>query len=155
VATTMSVGTMLSARYTSTLALNLLTCGIVILIYYSSRQYLESREREQREAALRSELAQAQLEALRRQLHPHFLFNTLHTVSALMAENVDGARRVLARLADLLRMSLDRAETDEVPLRDEMTFLQSYLDIQRVRFHDRLAVRLDIDPVLEDALVPS
>jgi LytS/YehU family sensor histidine kinase len=83
------------------------------------------------------------------------LFNTLHSVTALMAENVEGARRVLARLGDLLRMSFAYADANEVPVADELLFLDHYLEIQRVRFQNRLIVDIQVDPAAREALVPS
>ena len=122
----------------------------------------ELREREVRDARLREraaqlegQLAAAQLEALRMQLNPHFLFNTLHAVSTLMARDVDGARRMISDLSDLLRRVLDDADAQEVPLDDELDVLGHYLDIERTRFADRLAVDLAVDDGARGALVPT
>ncbi len=112
------------------------------------------RERELQASRLEAQLAQAQLAVLRTQLQPHFLFNTLHAVSALMARDVPAARRVLSRLSDLLRQSLDTDAEPEVPLREELDFLERYLDIQRTRFEDRLQVALHIAPEALDIAVP-
>src|SRR5262245_54597220 len=89
------------------------------------------------------------------QLHPHFLFNTLHSISVLMSEDVSAARRMLARLGDLLRTSLERNGDQEVSLREELEFLRNYLEIEQTRFQDRLSVKLDIEPSVLDALVPN
>jgi two-component sensor histidine kinase len=112
------------------------------------------REREVQSSKLEAQLAQAQLAVLRTQLQPHFLFNTLHAVSALMARDVTAARRVLARLSELLRQSLDADAEPEAPLREELEFLERYLEIQHTRFEDRLRVHLQIEPETLDIAVP-
>ncbi len=106
-----------------------------------------------RSAVLEGQLTRAQLDQLRSQLNPHFLFNTLNAISVLTVEDADKARRMVLRLGSLLRRSLDEAE-HEVALRKELEFLDEYLDIQRVRFGDRLAVRLTLDPAAAEARVP-
>jgi signal transduction histidine kinase len=115
----------------------------------------ESQERKQRSSELERLLAEARLSTLRIQLNPHFLFNALNTVSAYVESEPKLARRMLGHLGDLLRMSLDRADRQEVMLAEEMEFLEQYLAIQRVRFQDRLQVNLDIAPQLFAAQVPS
>jgi LytS/YehU family sensor histidine kinase len=89
------------------------------------------------------------------QLQPHFLFNTLHSISALMHRDVEAADRMLTRLSDLLRLTLESASTPEVPLSRELDFLDAYLEIQQTRFEERLEVVRDIDPLALDALVPN
>jgi LytS/YehU family sensor histidine kinase len=89
------------------------------------------------------------------QLHPHFLFNTLNSISVLMADDVKSARRMLTRLSDLLRASLASENAHEVTLKEELEFLQNYLDIEQTRFHDRLTVEMEIDPGVLDARVPN
>jgi signal transduction histidine kinase len=104
---------------------------------------------------LETELARAQLLALRTQLQPHFLFNTLHAISSLMDEDVRAARRMIARLADLLRTTLDTRDQQEVTLLRELETLQLYLDIERERFSDRLRVDLMVHPETLEARVPN
>jgi two-component system, LytTR family, sensor kinase len=99
------------------------------------------------------QLASSKLDALRSQLRPHFLFNTLNAISVLSRNDPDKSQAMLLRLSSLLRRSLDE-EAHEVPLRQELAFLEDYLDIQRVRFGDKLHVRLDIDPAVMDVRVP-
>ncbi len=118
-------------------------------VYY--RRY---REREVQTAQLQRELVEARLEALRMQLNPHFLFNTLHTVSALIHEKPDVADRMVARLSELLRLSLDQSKPQEVPLSEELDFLDRYLDIEQTRFADRLKVEKQVEAGVQDALVP-
>ena len=114
------------------------------------------RERESLASQLKAQLAQAQLESLKMQLHPHFLFNTLHTIAGLVRSNErQSAVNMIAGLSDLLRHALENADEQEVPLRDEVKFTELYLDIQKVRFSDRLTVQVEIAPETLDALVPN
>jgi len=99
------------------------------------------------------QLASSKLDALRSQLRPHFLFNTLNAISVLAHKDPEKTQQMLLRLSSLLRRSLDE-EAHEVPLRQELAFLEDYLDIQRVRFGDKLQVRLDVDPAVLDVRVP-
>lgn len=112
-------------------------------------------ERERRASLLETQLARSQLDALRNQLQPHFLFNTLHTITALVRRDPGGAERVVARLSDLLRLSLQTANTQEITLRRELEFLEPYVEIQRTRFPDRLRVELDVAADTLDGLVPT
>ena len=111
--------------------------------------------RASRRPSSQTRLAEAQLQALQRQLHPHFLFNTLHTISALMHRDIEAADAMLARLSDLLRLTLDQVGTQVVPLKDELDFVEKYLEIERTRFGDRLQVRIDAEPGTLDASVPN
>ena len=115
----------------------------------------ESERRSLDSAHLETRLVEAQLQALQRQLHPHFLFNTLNAIAGLMRTDVDAADRMMDRLGDLLRMTLHTQNLQEVPLKEELELLQKYLDIEQVRFGNRLAVAMTIDPETLDALVPN
>lgn len=106
-------------------------------------------------ARLRGELTHAQLEALRTQLHPHFLFNTLNSVSVLTTSDPPKANRVLLKLSDLLRTTLDRAAPHEVSLRQELAQLEPYLEIQQIRFGQRLTLQREVETPALEALVPS
>ena len=117
--------------------------------------YRRYRERALRASQLEARLAQASLQLLKMQLQPHFLFNTLNSISALVREEPDKAERMVADLGSLLRRTLDNGDLQEVPLRDELATLDLYLDIERTRFAERLRVRTDIDPATLDALVPN
>ena len=106
-------------------------------------------------AQLEAQLAEARLDALRQQLDPHFLFNTLNAVSALVERDPRGVRRMISQLSDLLRHSIDGASVPEVSLREELELLERYVDIMRVRFEDELTVETRADPRTLDALVPN
>jgi two-component system, LytTR family, sensor kinase len=106
-------------------------------------------------AQLQAQLADARLSALRMQLNPHFLFNTLHAVSALVERDPRGVRRMIARLSELLRTSLDEADEPEVPLQRELTFTERYLDVIQIRFQGHLRVDMQVDDNVRDALVPN
>ena len=114
-----------------------------------------SRQRERVASQLRSHLAQARLEALRNQLNPHFLFNTLNGISTLVHTSPDAADEMIASLSGLLRASLDTAQVHEVRLDREMEILQHYLDIEHARFGDRLRVEKDVPAETVGALVPT
>ena len=128
---------------------------VIVLAHLSWGDYQRSRERELQASALATELVRTRLEVLRMQLNPHFLFNTLHTISALIHENPDDADRIVARLSELLRVSLEQSDSQEVPLRQELIFLERYLQIEQTRFQDRLAVQMEIESGLDNVLVPS
>jgi LytS/YehU family sensor histidine kinase len=89
------------------------------------------------------------------QLQPHFLVNTLHSISALLNKDVDGARTMITRLGDFLRLTLENSGAQEVPLQQEIEFLNGYLEIERIRFQDRLTTNVDIDPAVLDVRVPN
>jgi LytS/YehU family sensor histidine kinase len=104
---------------------------------------------------LESHLAQARLQALRMQLHPHFLFNTLNAISTLVHTNPRSADEMIGGLSEMLRMSLDSASESEVPLSRELHFLNHYLEIEKVRFGDRLRVEQSIAQDVQNALLPT
>jgi signal transduction histidine kinase len=122
---------------------------------YAVEHYRRYRERELLALQLQAALAEAELAALKAQLHPHFLFNTLNTISILLAEDPRAARKMLVHLSDLLRMVLNRERGHEVSVRQEVELLESYLEIERLRFQDRLQVQLRVDPEALDARVPD
>jgi len=116
---------------------------------------LESMDLKAQAAQLQAQLADARLAALRTQLNPHFLFNTLNAVSALVERDPRGVRRMIARLSELLRTSLDEADEPEVPLQRELTFVDRYLEVMQIRFQGRLHVRIHTEPDASAALVPN
>ena len=138
------------------LPLNYVMYWAIVGVSHATDYYGRYRERELAAAQLESRLAQAQLHVLQSQLQPHFLFNTLHTISVLVREQeTEAADRVLARLSDLLRWSLDAGAEQEVPLARELESLDLYLEIQKTRFQDRLKVRVEVPPELRNVRVPS
>ena len=126
----------------------LLVYFIIVLTSHAAVYYQRYREGELR-------ASQAQLQALKMQLHPHFLFNALHAISALVHRDPDAADKMIARLGDFLRLTLDASATQEVPLRRELEFLNCYLEIERVRFNDRLTTSVEVDPRVLDCRVPN
>jgi signal transduction histidine kinase len=133
----------------------MMTYWAIVLLSHALRYYGEARNRALRESQLETHLVEAQLQALQRQLQPHFLFNTLNTISALMHRNVDAADNMIAKLSDLLRISLQNVGVQEVTLKQELDFLSKYLEIEQTRFRDRLTVVFDVHPDTLDALVPN
>jgi two-component system LytT family sensor kinase len=112
-------------------------------------------EREIRTATLERLLSDARLNTLRAQLHPHFLFNSLNTISAHIESNPRAARLMLEHMGDLLRMSLEYHEAQEIPLDQELAFLEKYLELQKMRFEDRLEVKICVDSSALGAFVPT
>ncbi len=140
-----------------------------ILIYWgiigftsTLENYRKFREREKEAAELaltnsrlETQLAKSQLQALKMQLQPHFLFNTLHTINWLMLKDVEAAASTITLLSDLLRISLEMTDKQEITLKDEVEFIQKYIEIQKTRFKDRLNVEIDLQPETLDAAVPT
>ncbi len=134
---------------------NLLIYWVIVAVSFAFDYYGKFRERELRAAELEKNLVKAKLQALQMQLNPHFLFNSLHSISALMHQDVESADRMIVRLSDLLRAALENSDAQEVTLRAELKFLQSYLEIEQIRFGSRLAVKTQIPPDVLDARVPN
>lgn len=132
-----------------------LTHWLIIGVTHGLLYYRKYQEGALRASQLQTELAQTQLQMLKMQLHPHFLFNTLNAISALMHRDVELADRMVAQLGQLLRTSLDHVGTQEVSLRQELAFIHPYLDIEKARLGSRLTVRWQIDPETLDAQVPN
>ena len=128
--------------------------AIVAAVQYAGQQRL-SRERELRAARLQTELARAQVESLKMQIHPHFLFNTLNAIAGLMREDVESADTMLAQLSELLRGTLQTEGVQEVPLSEELRILRAYLAIQQTRFGDRLRIDIDVPDGCLQSVVPT
>src|SRR5262249_3386030 len=147
------------AKFRSNFALSfhwdVLTYWTIVGIGLSVDYYHSYQERKVKTHQLEAQLAQAQLQALKMQMHPHFLFNTLNSISVLMNTDVVAARRMMARLGDFLRLTLQKSGAEKIPLRQELEFLNCYLEIEKVRFQDRLTVQTDIDPLVMDVSVPN
>lgn len=117
--------------------------------------YQRFREKESAAAQLEVQLANARIAALRMQLNPHFLFNTMNSISSLMRSDIDGADNLLEQLSSLLRMTLQRRDVPLIPLHDEIEFTETYLAMQDQRYAGRVTRTLVVDPDLHDALVPA
>src|SRR5688572_2977001 len=141
-------------QYLRNLDWSLVTYAAVVGLSYALGYYRESQARALKAAHLESSLMEARLKTLEAELHPHFLFNTLHAISTLVHSDPEAADRMISRLSDLLRLTFDRSGAAGVPLKEELEFLQKYLEIEQIRFQDRLTVNFDIDPDTLDTDVP-
>lgn len=144
----------LIAAFYQGLPFNVVVYWLVVGVAHGLMFYRRYRQRDAEAAALSARLAQAELQVLKSQLHPHFLFNALNTISALMHRDVKAADRMLARLSDLLRAALDHTSEQEVSLLEELNFLESYIEIESTRLADRLHVQMDVPANVLDARVP-
>lgn len=134
---------------------DLLIFGILTAVGYGLAGYRQARAAELRESRLATQLARAQLDALRLKIQPHFLFNTLNSVAALIRKDArDEALEMLVGLSELLRTTLEQGDRHLTPLGDEIAFVRRYVDLQRTRFADRLSVEYDIDPASLESQVP-
>ena len=129
--------------------------GIILAGAIGFEYYRKYVDRDVKASRLEAQLAQAQLQALKAQIHPHFLFNTLHGISALIPVDPEGAELMLGRLSDLLRLTLKSSARREIPVREEIEALGLYLDIMETRHKGRLSFSIEIDPGTEGALVPN
>lgn len=129
--------------------------AILLVAGFARSSLIRLKENEKEAARLQARLAEARLQTLRMQINPHFLFNTLHVISDNFEENPAAARRMIARLSEILRYTFRETSPREVVLSQELQFLDGYLDIQRFRFEDRLVVTKDISKEVGEALVPN
>jgi hypothetical protein len=127
---------------------------VVAVLGYVVAYYAKVRMEELRASRLETNLVKAELQLLKMQLQPHFLFNTLHSISSQVFTNPRAAQKMICSLGDLLRLSLAREDMPEVPLRRELEFLKLYLDIEKMRFQDRLLAKLQISDEVLEAKVP-
>lgn len=139
----------------ATLFFNQLIYWGVVIVQHATDYYWKFHERELHTAELEIRLTEARLQALQMQLNPHFLFNTLNAIASLMHKDVEAADRMIVQLSELLRYALESTESQEVSLRQELDFLDRYLEIQQARFGERLSVQREIAPESLDALVPN
>src|SRR5215467_10618604 len=135
--------------------LDLLTYWVIVLLHHGLFYYGQSRQQELAGARMEAELANAQLQALNMQLHPHFLFNTLHAISTLIPDDPSAAQNMVLKLGDLLRATLSKMEQHEVSLQQELELLDCYLAIEQTRFGDRLRIDRKIDPETLQCAVPT
>jgi two-component system LytT family sensor kinase len=134
--------------------IDLIIALLIVIAVHALLYYQSFRASELAQSSLKTQLAQAQLRALKMQLHPHFLFNTLHSISSLVLEDPPKANSMIARLGDFLRLTVDNSEQQLVTLKEETEFLRCYLDIEQVRFGDRLTVAFELEPQTLSAQVP-
>lgn len=134
--------------------IDLIIALLIIIAVHALLYYRRFRAGELERESLKSQLAQSQLRALKMQLHPHFLFNTLHSISSLILEDPPRANSMIARLGDFLRLTLDHSDEQLVTLKEETEFVRCYLEIEQVRFGDRLTVEFRIEPATHSARVP-
>jgi sensor histidine kinase YesM len=127
----------------------------ILAVGYAREYFLRDQERQAHAMQLQAQLAEARLDALRMQINPHFLFNTLNAVSALVDRDPSGVRKMIARLSELLRTTTDSRASDEVPLRQELQLLDRYIEIMEIRFQGRLRVEREIEPATLEAKVPN
>jgi len=128
---------------------------VVIVGHHAVEYYRKYEDGRLRASQLEAKLATAQLHALKMQLHPHFLFNTLHSISELVHDNPARAESMIVKLSDFLRLTLDHVGIPEVPVSEEIDFLRRYLEIEQMRFEEKLTVEWAIDPATLPARVPN
>lgn len=134
---------------------NSITYFLIVAAVYALNYYRRLYREQNRVTEMNRMLAETRLESLRTQLHPHFLFNALNSITTLIHTDPDRADLMITKLSDLLRISLDNNPAHVIPLKEEMHFLKQYLELQQIRFEDRLAVAIDIENGTENALVPN
>ena len=138
-----------------TFPFNLLIYGVIISVSHAIDYYRKYHERTVHNLELEKHLTEARLQALLRQLKPHFLFNTLNGIASLMHSDVDAADRMLVRLSELLRLTMHHPGQPLTKLSDEIAFIEKYLEIERIRFRDRLSVVIEVEPAVLAVDVPS
>src|SRR5438874_1797719 len=134
--------------------IDLIIASLIVIAVHALLYYQNFRASELAQSSLRAQLAQAQLKALKMQLHPHFLFNTLHSISSLVLEDPPKANSMIARLGDFLRLTLENSDQQLIDLKQETEFVRCYLEIEQVRFGDRLTVAFELEPQTLSAQVP-
>jgi LytS/YehU family sensor histidine kinase len=127
---------------------------VIVGIFHVLDYHQKLREKEQKEAELRLHANQMELAVLKAQLNPHFLFNTLNSINALVGSDPEAARQIIVRLAEILRYALESDRHALVPLSDELHFVETYLEIEKARFDRRLQVRMEIDDAARSLLIP-
>jgi two-component system, LytTR family, sensor kinase len=149
-----SITELYRASFVWGLYIDLIIASLIVMAAHAFIYYQDFRAGEVKQSELKAQLAQAKLQALKMQLHPHFLFNTLHSISSLVLEDPLRANRMIARLGEFLRLTLEHSGEQMVALRKEIEFLRCYLEIEQVRFEDRLSVDFKIEPATMNAHVP-
>src|SRR5881628_1002871 len=134
--------------------IDLIIALLIVIAVHALLYYQNFRASELAQSSLKTQLVQAQLRALKMQLHPHFLFNTLHSISSLVLEDPPKANSMIARLGDFLRLTLENSNQQLISLKEETEFLRCYLEIEQVRFGDRLTVAFELERQTLSAQVP-
>jgi signal transduction histidine kinase len=134
---------------------NLMVYWVIVAVFHAIEMYRRYHAQELLNAQIQAHLTQSRLEVLKAQLQPHFLFNTLNTVTGLIEEDPRKAQTMVCRLSDLLRVSLDSSGEQKVPFFNEIELLNKYLEIEQCRFEDRLSVHIDYDPGISEARIPN
>lgn len=142
-------------RYPMEFSNDVVAYTVFVTIFYFFERLRIAQAQQLAAAELRTKLAQAQLENLRLQLQPHFLFNTLNTIASVMYEDVHAADAMISQLSDLLRLTLRASRTHEIPLAEELEITRLYLDLMQKRFENKLRVTYSVDPSLNTSLVPQ
>lgn len=150
-----SLAEVIKTAWVSNLVMGIVGYKIILTTNYALDYYKKFHEEKHRSALLETQLAQAQLQALKMQIQPHFLFNTLNSISNLALENPRATVQMIARLGDFLRLTIDNNGTQQVSLEKEIEFLKCYLEIEQIRFSDRLKVEIDVAPETLSASVPN
>ena len=148
------LATVVAASVVTSGGANVVRYAMISAAYHAVAYHREVRDRDVRAARLEGALLKARLDSLQARLHPHFLFNTLNSIGALIHDQPDAAERMLGSLAGLLRASLHADPAAEVPLEEELDLVRQYVSIQQMRFTDRLQVSYDVSPDAQHALVP-
>ena len=141
--------------FVQTFPFNLIVYGVIVAVSHAADYYRKYHARTVHALELEKHLTEARLQSLLRQLKPHFLFNTLNGIATLMHRDLASADRMLVRLSELLRLTMHQSGEPLAPVRGEIAFIRTYLDIESIRFADRITVEIDIDPALLDTLIPS
>ncbi|MGH8372321.1 MAG: sensor histidine kinase [Gammaproteobacteria bacterium] len=150
-----TLGQYMQGEFVYNFHLAVLTYWVILVVLRGVESTRRLRDERLRNAQLETQLAQSQLQALRMQLQPHFLFNTLNAISALALAEPGRARRMIVRLSNLLRLTLEQRHTQFLPLARELEFVRSYLEIQRERFRDKLEIHFDVTDDVSQTEVPS
>lgn len=129
--------------------------SVIMAILYGINYYKKNQEQQYNLSQLEAKLAQAEVQAMKMQLHPHFLFNTLHAISTLMHRDPNAADKMITQLSNLLRISLENIGVQEVTLEEELNFLEQYIEIQKMRFQGSLEIDMKIDPLSLNNMVPN
>ena len=148
-------GEIFSPLLVKTFPFSLLVYGVIVTVSHALDYYRKYHERTVQTLELEKHLTEARLQALLHQLKPHFLFNTLNGIASLMHSDVEAADRMLVRLSELLRITMSHTGAPQTTLREEVAFLERYLEIERIRFRNRLEVVIQVDDSAVDARVPS